>query len=72
MRHLKDLPAGTIWPHLLDSIERDVPADIRDYAASRKADVVRDAEPPSLRRSCWTNTPRAWRRRSTSPGWTRR
>ncbi len=27
MNHPNDQPAGTIWPHLLDTIERDV---IRD------------------------------------------
>lgn len=48
MNHLKDLPVGTIWPHLLDAIERDVVADVRDYAASRKCDVARGAETAEL------------------------
>ncbi len=48
MKHLKDLPQGTIWPHLLEAIERDVVDDIRSYASSRKNDVARGAETPAL------------------------
>ena len=48
MNHLKDLPPGTIWPHLFDAIERDVIADIRSYAESRRNDVNRGAETPEL------------------------
>lgn len=48
MKHLKDLPEGTVWPHLLEAIERDVIADIRSYAQSRKRDVDRGAESPAL------------------------
>lgn len=48
MNHLKELPHGVIWPHLLDAIERDVIADIRSYAASRASDVARGAETPEL------------------------
>jgi hypothetical protein len=45
---LKDLPPGTIWPHLLDAIEHQVLADLRSYAQSRKNDVARGAETPDL------------------------
>jgi hypothetical protein len=48
MNHLKDLPAGTIWPHLLDAIEHDVIQDIRMYAQDRATDVARGAETPEL------------------------
>jgi len=48
MKHLKDLPEGTIWPHLLEAIERDVVAEARSYAASRANDVARGAETPEL------------------------
>lgn len=48
MRHLKDLPDGTIWPHLLNAIERDILADIRGYADGRKSDVERGAETAEL------------------------
>jgi hypothetical protein len=48
MTHLKDLPQGTIWPHLLESIERDVLEDIRSYASSRQNDVARGAESSEL------------------------
>lgn len=48
MRHLKDLPAGTVWPHLLEAVERDVLANIRGYADSRKGDVARGAETAAL------------------------
>ena len=48
MEHLKDLPAGTIWPHLLDAIERDVIADLRQYAQARANNVARGAETPEL------------------------
>lgn len=48
MQHLKDLPEGTLWPHLLAVIERDILADIRGYAESRKHDVARGAESAEL------------------------
>lgn len=48
MQHLKDMPPGAIWPHLLEAIERDVMADIRQYAQSRANDVARGAETPEL------------------------
>lgn len=48
MQFLKDLPAGTIWPHLLESIERQVIGEIQGYAESRRSDVARGAETPEL------------------------
>jgi len=48
MNHLKDLPPGTIWPYLLEAIERDIIADIQSYAESRRNDVNRGAETPEL------------------------
>jgi hypothetical protein len=48
MKVLKDLPPGTIWPHLLEAIERKVIAEMQLYAESRKKDVVRGAETPGL------------------------
>ncbi len=48
MQVLKDLPPGTIWPHLLESIERQVLAEIETYASSRKSDVARGAETPDF------------------------
>ncbi|WAK04371.1 hypothetical protein [Methylobacter sp. YRD-M1] len=48
MNHLKDLPPGTIWPHLLEAIERDVIAEIQSYADSRKNNVKRGAETSEL------------------------
>lgn len=48
MEHLKDLPDGVIWPHLLAAIERDILADIRGYAESRQGDVSRGAETAEL------------------------
>ena len=48
MNILKDLPAGTIWPHLLTAIEVQVIADIREYSAARISDVKRGAETPAL------------------------
>lgn len=48
MNHLKELPTGTIWPHLVDAIERDVIRDARLYAQGRANDVARGAEPPEL------------------------
>jgi hypothetical protein len=48
MQILKDLPSGTIWPHLLDAIERQVLAEIDGYASSRKNDVARGAETAEL------------------------
>jgi hypothetical protein len=48
MNHLKDLPPDTIWPHLLEAIERDVIAEIQSYAESRRNDVNRGAETPEL------------------------
>lgn len=48
MKILKDLPPGTIWPHLLDAVERTVLADLRSYAQSRQNDVDRGAETADL------------------------
>jgi hypothetical protein len=48
MDHLKELSPGTIWPHLLEAIERDVIEDIRMYAQGRAKDVTRGAETPEL------------------------
>ncbi|MGH9159618.1 MAG: hypothetical protein ACRD2X_06490 [Vicinamibacteraceae bacterium] len=48
MNHLKELPPGTIWPHLLEAIERDVIEEIRLYAQGRARDVARGAETPEL------------------------
>jgi hypothetical protein len=48
VKHLKELPDGVVWPHLLEAIERDVLADLRGYAASRASDVARGAETPEL------------------------
>lgn len=48
MNHLKDLPSDTIWPHLLEAIERDVIADIQSYAESRRNNVNRGAETSEL------------------------
>ncbi|MBL8316881.1 MAG: hypothetical protein JNJ42_00675 [Burkholderiaceae bacterium] len=48
MQHLKNLPKGTLWPHLLDAIERDILADIRSHAQARKSDVARGAETAEL------------------------
>lgn len=48
MKHLKDLPQGTIWPHLLEAIARDVLEDIQSYAGSRQNDVARGAETSEL------------------------
>ena len=47
-QRLKEMPEGTIWPHLLDAIARDVIADIQSYAESRKNDVARGAETAEL------------------------
>lgn len=48
MQVLKDLPIGTIWPHLLEQIERGIIADIRSYADARRSDIDRGAETPEL------------------------
>jgi hypothetical protein len=48
MNHLKELSPGTIRPHLLEAIERDVIADIRMYARSRATYVMWGAETPEL------------------------
>lgn len=48
MQHLKELPSGTIWPHLIEAIKSDAIADLRSYAQSRKNDVARNAETPAL------------------------
>ena len=46
MGHLKELPAGTIWPHLLTAIEHDVIQELRQHAATRADAVRRAAETP--------------------------
>jgi len=48
MKILKELPQGTIWPHLLEAIDQQVRADIEAYAASRRNDVRRGAETAEL------------------------
>jgi hypothetical protein len=48
MSHLKKLSPGTVWPHLLEAIERDVIQDIRRYAQGHVKDVMRGAETPEL------------------------
>ncbi|WP_298434849.1 hypothetical protein [Ottowia sp.] len=48
MQHLKELPDGAIWPHLRTAIERDILAEVRNYAESRMRDVARGAESPEL------------------------
>jgi hypothetical protein len=48
MPNLKDLPANTIWPHLLDAIHDDLEKEIHDYAHARQADVARNAETATL------------------------
>jgi len=48
MNHLKDMPEGTIWPHLLEAIERDIISDINLYAQGRISDVARGAESSEL------------------------
>ena len=48
MQILKDLPPGSIWPHLLISIEHHMLGEIEAYAASRKNDIARGAETPEL------------------------
>lgn len=44
MEVLKDLPPGTIWPHLLEAIDSKAVAEIESYAAARRNDVARGAE----------------------------
>ena len=48
MNILKELPAGTIWSHLLEAIERQVVTSIRVYARARQHEVSRGAESPAL------------------------
>lgn len=48
MSVLKELPPGTIWPHLLASIEQQVIAEIESYSESRRNDVSRGAETAEL------------------------
>lgn len=48
MNHLKRLSSGTIWPHLLEAIERDVIQDLRRYAQGHVRDVMRGAQTPEL------------------------
>jgi hypothetical protein len=48
MQILKDLPPGTIWPHLLEAIEVNVLSDLRSYAQSKQNDVERGADTPDL------------------------
>lgn len=48
MKYLKELPPGTVWPHLLDAISGDAIREIETYAAGRKSDVARGAETPML------------------------
>lgn len=45
---LKDMPAGTIWPHVLDAIALNAMDEIQRYAASRVNNVARGAETPEL------------------------
>jgi hypothetical protein len=48
MNHLKELSPGTIRPHLLEAIERDVIEDIHRYAQGHVKDVMRGAQTPEL------------------------
>lgn len=48
MQYLKDLPPGTIYPHLLDGIKDAAEREIRAYANFREGDVIRNAETPAL------------------------
>ena len=48
MTTLKDMPAGAIWPHLLDAIAHNAVVEIEGYAASRRNDVARGAETAEL------------------------
>ena len=48
MQRLKELPPGTIWPHLIEAIQHDAAAEIESYAASRRNDVARRAETAEL------------------------
>ena len=48
MQYLKELPAGTIWPHLIGAIKSAAENEVREYANSRASDVKRGAETPEL------------------------
>ncbi len=48
MTNLKDLPPGTIWPHLLEAIEAEAHTYAMDYALSRDNAVKRGRETPEL------------------------
>lgn len=48
MQHLKELPPSTLWPHLLEAIERDVLLEIQSYADTRMKSVERGAETREL------------------------
>ena len=48
MTNLKDLPTNTIWPHLQESIDRNLMNELIDYANYRKSEVERGAETPAL------------------------
>lgn len=48
MNYLKEMPAGTIWPHLIDAIQREARADIQRHAQTRMECVARGAETPEL------------------------
>jgi hypothetical protein len=48
MQFLKDLPPGTIWPHLIEGIQDRVLQEIKEYARCRRADVARGAETAEL------------------------
>ena len=48
MNYLKELPEGTIWPHLIDAIRNEVSAQLHDVAAIRADSVKRGVESPEL------------------------
>ena len=48
MSNLKDLPTNTIWPHVQESIDRNLMNELVDYANYRKSEVERGAETSAL------------------------
>ena len=45
---LTDLPAGTVPPHIMESIANDLAVEFRNEAASRRSSVARGAETAEL------------------------
>lgn len=48
MNYLKEVPQGTVWPHLLTAMKDSAEQEVRDYARGRAGDVERGAETPAL------------------------